>query len=183
MTMHASPSSRSLIDLGRAVRTARERRHLTITQITDRGGCSPNTWIKVERGKPVQARMYEAVAKGLDVPTELVTDAVRSAEHLPALLEVLGSAAAGPAFPAPSILDDVQLFDAFDAVVGEIYRRYEAQGDSLRAAMSTLAGRTAPGRTVPRRPRVRTGAMNQPAALVDMPTDRTEQEGSRHGVG
>lgn len=183
MTMNASPSSRSLVDLGRAVRDARERRHTTIADITTRAGCSPNTWIKVERGVPVQARMYPAIAKGLDVPTELVTDAVNSTDHLPALLDVLGRGGAGPAFPAPSSLDDVQLFDAFDALVGEIYRRYREQGDNLRAAMSTLTGLTVPSHTVPRRPRVRAGAVNEQAALAE-PADRTDTRQERsHGVG
>lgn len=125
--------------------------------------------------------MYEAIAKGLDVPTELVTNAVSSTDHLPALLEVLGRGGAGPAFPAPSSLDDTQLFDALDALIGEVYRRYLAQGDNLRAAMSTLTGLT-PGRTVPRRPRVRTGAVNEPAALAELAASRTEQE-RPHGMG
>jgi transcriptional regulator with XRE-family HTH domain len=175
MTMHASPSSRSLVDLGRAVRDARERRHMTITDITARGGCSPNTWIKVERGQPVQARMYDAIAKGFGIPTELITDAAQSVNGLPVLLDVLGGVA-GPAFPAPSSLDDTQLFDALDALIGEVYRRYLVQGDNL-AAISTVTGRT-----VPRRPRVRTGAINEPAALAEA-AGRTEQERPHHGMG
>lgn len=181
MTMPASPSSRSLIDLGRAVRAARERRRLRITDIAASGGCAPNSWAKVEHGKPTRPAVYEAIARGLDVPTELVTDAVRSTEHLPALLDVLGGAA-GPAFPPPSSLDDVGLFDALDAIVGEVYRRFLAQGDHLRAAMSTLTGHTLPGRTVPRRPRVRTGAAQEPAALTEAAPHRTRQE-TRDGMG
>ena len=153
---------------------------MTITDITARGGCSRNTWIKVERGQPVVARMYPAIAKGLDVPTELVTDAVRSAKHLPKLLDKLGGAA-GPAFPAPSTLDDAQLGDALDALVGELFRRYLTQGDSLRAAMSIITGRTVTGNT-PRRPRVRSGALSEPAALAEPAGNRTEQE-RPHGMG
>lgn len=172
MTMNASPSSRSRIDLGRAVRAARERRHERIVDVAARGGCAPGTWAKVERGGTVHLDMYEKIAKGLGVPTELVADAARSIEHLPALLAVLGGAA-GPAFPAASTLDDVQLFDALDAIVAEVYRRYLQQGDNL-AAMSALTRRT-----VPRRPRVRPRAVDEAAALD---ANRTEQE-RHHGMG
>lgn len=138
---------------------------MSIADIARAGGCSPNTWTKVERGEPVQAGSYEKIAAALRVPTELIRNAAGSTEHLAALLDALGDS---PAFPPAASLDDVALFDALDDVVGELYRRY----DRLRSALSTLtAGQSAASR----RPRVHRAARHHTTAVHAAAT-RTEQE-------
>jgi hypothetical protein len=144
---------------------------MSIVELSNLGGCSPNTWTKVERGGYVHPSSYEKIAAGLRVPTELVAQAAESGERLTELVDLLGAGA--NYFPDPSTLDDRALWDALDALKAEVYARFWMYHDDAAAGRDSS----------PRRPRVRTRAANDEPAALDG-ANRTEQERStHHGMG
>jgi transcriptional regulator with XRE-family HTH domain len=165
MTVNAS-HRRSLVDLGRAVRAARERRNKSIAELAT-GRCSPNTWTKVEHGGYVHPSTYDKIAEALRVPAELVAAAANSSDRLTELVELLDAGA--NYFPEPSRLDDRALWDAKSAIEAEIYARFWLYHDEA-------TGPRGPGRS-----RIR-GAVNEPAASLATAGTRTEQE-RPHGLG
>jgi transcriptional regulator with XRE-family HTH domain len=167
MTVNAS-HRRSLVDLGRAVRAARERRHKSIAELAT-GRCSPNTWTKVERGFYVHPATYDKIAEALRVPAELVAAAASSPDRLTELVELLDAGA--NYFPEPNRLDDRALWDAYNAIQAELYARFWLYHDEATGPRS------------PGRPRIR-GAVNEPAASLDAAGNRTATRQERpHGVG
>jgi transcriptional regulator with XRE-family HTH domain len=168
MTVNAS-HRRSLVDLGRAVRAARERRNKSIAELAS-NRCSPNTWTKVEHGGYVHPSTYDKIADALRVPAELVAAAASSPDRLTELVTLLDAGA--NYFPDPAIFDDRTLWNAYNAIGAELYARFWHFHDE------------ATGRS-PGRPRIRGAApepAQAPAASLDPAGRRTEQE-RPHGMG
>lgn len=167
MTVNAS-HRRSLVDLGRAIRAARERRNKSIAELAT-GRCSPNTWTKVERGSYVHPSTYDKIAEAMRVPAELVAAAASSGDRLTELVELLDAGA--NYFPEPSRLDDRALWDAYKTVEAEIYARFWLFHDEATSPRG------------PRHPRIR-GAVNEPAPSSDAADNRTATRQEKpHGVG